>query len=145
MAYRKKDNLDLNHYPSSTDLRKQRVVVLALTPMWLLLTMNNMSDPDQGAIARVTFEILWALLVIVMMLNLTGIMNRWWKKSHPEHYYELEDELAQHHRGISFQWGMMATVLVAIFLFFYSFGSGARCCLARLRRWRPFASGSVGP
>ncbi|MCJ8191464.1 hypothetical protein [Sphingomicrobium aestuariivivum] len=118
MGYSKKDNLDLNHYPASQDLRKQRTLMLALTPLWLVLTMNNMTDPDRSDLSRIIFEAMWALFVIVMMLNLTGIMNRWWKKSHPENYYELEDELAQHHRGISFQWGMMATVLVALFLFF---------------------------
>ena len=52
MAYHKKDNLDLNHYPSSQDLRKQRVVMLALTPCWLVLTMSNMSDPARSDLSR---------------------------------------------------------------------------------------------
>ena len=119
MAYRKKDNFDPNHLPPAQDMRKQRTLILALTPVWLLITMINMAREDSSAIARVGLEIMWALFILSVLLTLTGSMTRWFTpKAYRDQIAVLEDELAQHHRAISLQWGMIATVLMALAIYF---------------------------
>ena len=119
MAYRKKENFDPNHLPGATDMRKQRTLILAMTPVWLLITMTNMAREDSSAIAKVALEIMWAMFVLTVLLTLTGAMTRWFTpKAYKEQAAVLEDELARHHRAISLQWGMVGTILMALLVYF---------------------------
>ena len=118
MAYRQ-DNYDPNHLPSGQDMRKQRQLTFALTPVWLLLTMHNLLTDEDGSWAQLVSQIFWVLFIVVILLTLTGKMYRWFGgKRAEEQLHVLEDELAQHHRAISFQWGMIATIVMAVGIYF---------------------------
>ena len=114
MGY-KKDNYDPNYQMSGEDMRKHRRLNLALVPMFLGVTLVNMNVSTDTPWAQWTMQVAWAVYVLLIVATLTGYAYKFWAGSELK---VLEDETAIANRADAMQWGWVATILVALALFF---------------------------
>lgn len=114
MAYRK-DNYDPNYQMSGEDMRKHRRLNLALVPLFLVFTMMNMSVTTSAPWSQWTMQVAWGVYVLLVVATLTGLAYKFWAGSE---FKILEDETAVANRADAMQWGWVATILVALTLFF---------------------------
>ncbi|WP_265587767.1 hypothetical protein [Sphingomicrobium arenosum] len=116
MGYSKKDNLDLNHMPATEDVRTQRRIWFWFVPFILFMQVAGLVDPDAGGMSPLIRTSLWAMIVLVIVLALTGWAPFGWGKT--QDWAALEDEITHHHRAKAFRAGFVACILSGVVIAF---------------------------